>query len=210
MIITVSFLILGILLWQMPVYEPAIFWGLGIGVSLFLLMRAFNPMVAMGTCLTVITLSALYTFLASDVRAMLFLGAVGVIAALVHHNALIVLDVAERHTSLDLNHDGAIGVNANDPLDAALRYVFGFTNQAGDTFKRRIARENLTALGYMGQREWREWVRTLEWAGVIQCVNAQVTRPMVSTYAVARQLLDAAPDVVLAPHPEQPGRMVRQ
>lgn len=208
--ILVLFLVLGVLLWLLPPYEWAIGFGGAIGLALFLLVRLSNPIIALWVCSTCLTLGALYTFLAGDERAVLYLGATGLLAALAHHNALIVLDVAERRTHLDLNRDGAIGVAANDPRDAALRYVFGFTNQSGDTFKRRISRDNLTTLGYMGQREWREWVTELEWAGVIQCENAQVTRPMVLTYDVARQLLAAAPDVVLTPHPEQPGRMVRQ
>lgn len=213
MIIAVSFLILGVLLWLMPPFPLAILVGNGIGLVLFLIVRHWKPIAAMIVFTIVFTVGALYTFFAGDFAAIPLLGVVGVIAALVHHNAMIFLDVSERATQIDLNRDGVIGVSHDELAerkDTALRYVFGFTNRNDDTFKRRIARENITHLNYLSQREWREWVRELEWAGVIQCVNAQVTRPMVSTYTVARQLLDAVPDVVLEPHPDQPGRMVRQ
>lgn len=154
-------------------------------LALFLGIRAWSQAWAGVVFSVVFSIGAVFAFLGGNERAPIIMFFGGCVIAAIYFNAHAFLDLAQR---IPPQPSARSTTTVYERQQRALAYVFGTLND-GETFKGRIARENITALGYMSQREWREWVTRLEKSGVIECVNAQVTRPLVASYAEAENAL---------------------
>ena len=211
--IVAAFLILGVVLKLAPSSPETIWLTALVSIVLFFGVRLFNPLLAGIVFCIAFSIGAIYSFMAGSDRAIFIFGVTGLMLAISHHITNAWFGFGLRKI-LSVGATPQVPDERDEPEDdrksAALKYVFGYTNRDGDTFKRRIARENLTQMGFMSQREWREWISDLSNAEVIETVNAQVTKPLVGGYDMARQLVEERDnDVSFMVDASRPGVMIR-